>query len=78
MCHRVLYALLCAAPLLSLPARSEPARYSGIATAIFDASLGISYPGLVQDRVAALGARVRKGDVLLQFGIELRLFVAAT
>ena len=66
MRYRVVCALLCAAPILSLPAQSEPARYSGIATAIFDASLGISYPGLVQDRVASLGAHVKKGEVLLQ------------
>ena len=66
MLHRIACVLLCAAPLFPFPARSESARYSGIATAIFDASLGISYPGLVQDRLAVLGARVKKGDVLLQ------------
>ncbi|MFO1491011.1 MAG: efflux RND transporter periplasmic adaptor subunit [Kiritimatiellia bacterium] len=66
MSIRALCALLCAAPLLPAVAQQEPARYSGIAAAIYDASLGISYPGLVEDRVVSLGARVRKGDVLLQ------------
>ncbi|TFH15117.1 MAG: efflux RND transporter periplasmic adaptor subunit [Lentisphaerales bacterium] len=63
----IAFASLLACVLFPVVGAADTIRITGLTAAVYDADLGCSTPGLVSRIAVKVGARVEKGDVLLEF-----------